>query len=54
MYVLTQGSAHSSCANERRSVVGGVRGVESLPQKEKSNIKVMEKIIAEKIIHDFI
>lgn len=24
---------HSSCANERRCVVGGVRGVESWPQK---------------------
>lgn len=40
----------SSCANERRCVVEGVREMESWPQKEKSykslTVTVMEKLTA--------
>lgn len=31
---------HSSCANERQSVIKGVREMESWPQREKSNTQV--------------
>lgn len=40
----------SSCANERQSVVEGVRGLESWPQRGKMSYKLQSENVMEKLM----